>query len=293
METLVYKTEYLLQSSSHDYLEEREYLLTRTLTNEQGKVLSEIHYSPEGNVLQQYSYTYNAAGFLTEEKLTEEDGFVAEHRTYQPDEHNRIHKEFSHYTDGSFDTIQYSYNQQGLLVAKHTYDPDGEPESTETFEYRDGVLVHYLQRDADDNVLSEKTITPNQKGDPLEVEEYDGTDDSSYRQVSEYYPSGNRKETRTYDHNNKLVAKVTLTENPEGRLSEVVEETHQKKNTIRFEYDKAGNIISQQEYDRHGQLVGSIERTYDEDNKLISSKFFVDSQGKGLSKNYTLRQEWI
>lgn len=292
-ETLVYKTEYLLKSAVQDYLEEHEYLFTRTVFNEEGKVLSEIHYDQEGVIVQQYSYRYDANGFLTEEKLTEEDGFVAEHRTYQPDGHNRIKKELCHYTDGSADTIEYSYNEQGQVSRKQTFDPDGDPETTEEFEYENGFLIHYVQKDASGDILSEKTLTCNEKGDPLEVTEYDGGEDASIRIVNEYYPSGSRRETRTYDPNNKLVAKVVLTENEEGKLIEVVEETHQKKNSIRFQYDGAGNIISQEEYDRQGELVGSVNREYDSQNNLLSSRFFVNRQAKGSSRNYSLRQEYV
>jgi YD repeat-containing protein len=292
-EILIYKTEYLLTSTSHDYLEEREYLLTRTLYNPQGKVLTDTHYNPEGEIIQQYSCRYNPDGFLTEEKLTEDDGLVAEHRTFEPDEHNRIKTELCHYLDGSFDTIRYAYNHQGQLAHKQTIDPDGHTESTEEFTYENGFLTHYVHKDASGQILSEKTISCNPKGEPLEETLYDGDEDTTTYRVSEYHPSGGLKETRTYDQNNKLVAKAVFTENENGKLTELVEETHRNKSTIRFTYDQAGNITCQEEFDRNGELHASVTREYDEQNNLLNSRFFVNRQGKGLARNYSLRQETI
>jgi YD repeat-containing protein len=292
-ENRVYKKELLLKSSRQDHLEEHEFLFSHTIYNEQDKVVEEYHYDSDGKLVQEYQFMYDQNGFLREEILKQEDGFVAEHKTYEPDEKNNILKEFRHYMDGSFDTIFYHYNAQGLLSKKEIIDPDGDKESTEEFEYENGLLTRFAILDADNEIVTEKKITYDEKGNPEEVFDFDGSEGTSVRKVLEYYPSGTKKETLIYNEADQLIEKVLMTENSEGRLVQVVEENRTKKNTITFDYDQAGNIIAQEETDRNGELVSKVNRVFDENNQLISTDVFIHGGGKGVSKNYTLRQEYI
>ncbi len=292
-ETIVYKKELLLKSTTDNQLEEREYLFSHILFNENGKVAAERHYDPEGKIIQEYAFLYDQNGFLKEEILREDDGFIAEHKTYEPDDKNNIHKEFRHYTDGSFDTVTYQYNDQGLLRQKETIDPDGDLESVEKFEYNQSQLAHYELFDGEGELMSEKKITYDEKGNALEVYEFDGSEGQSVRKTIEYNPSGIKKETLTYDHAGKLVEKVEMKENSEGLLEQVIEETLTKKNTVDFQYDDHGNIVFQEEYDRNGELVSRVKRTFDDKKQLLNSDVFIHGGGRGLSRNYTLRQEYI
>lgn len=292
-ETLVYKKEILLKSAAENQLDEHEYLFSRTVFNDKGKVVSEIHYDAEENIAQEYVFGYDNDGFLREELMKEDDGFVAEHKTYEPDEKGRIAKEMRHYMDGSFDTVTFSYNDQGLVSKKVTIDPDGDTESVEEFAYVNGFLAHYTLRDENGEILSERKMEYDEKGNPVEVYEYDGSEGISNRKEIAYFPSGNRKETLLYNDAGQLVEKTVMKENEKGQLIQAVEETHTKKNTINFTYDEAGNIVSQEEFDRNGELVSRVERTYDENQMLLSSDVFIHGAGRGPSRNYTLRQEYI
>ncbi len=292
-ETLVYKTEILLKSATDNHLDEREYLFSKTVYNDKGKVVSEIHYDPEGKIMQEYVFGYDNNGFLREELMKEDDGFVAEHKTYEPDEKGRIAKELRHYMDGSFDTITFQYNDQGLVSKKVTVDPDGDTESIETFEYDNGFLSHYTQHDEEGDLLSERKMEYDENGNPVEVYEYDGSEGISNRKEIAYFPSGNRKETLLYNHAGELVEKTMMKENDKGQLIEVEEETRSKKNTIHFSYDDAGNIVLQEEFDRNGDLVSRVKRTYDENQLLLTSDVFIHGAGRGFSRNYTLRQEYV
>ena len=292
-ETLVYKKEILLKSAAESQLDEREYLFSKTVYGDKDKVMSEIHYDAEGNITQEYVFGYDNNGFLREELMKEDDGFVAEHKTWEPDEKARIAKELRHYMDGSFDTVTYSYNDQGLVSKKVTVDPDGDTESVEEFDYSGGNLTRYTLKNEEGEILSERKVMYDEKGNPVEVHEYDGSEGLSNRKVIEYYPSGNRKETLLYNDAGKLVEKTVMKENEKGQLVQTIEETHSKKNTVNFTFDNEGNIICQEEFDRNGELVSRVNRTYDENQMLLTSDVFIHGAGRGPSRNYTLRQEYV
>jgi antitoxin component YwqK of YwqJK toxin-antitoxin module len=291
-ELLVYKKDLLLKSSTHDHLEEHEYLFTHIIYNSRQQVVSEVHYDANGVIVQDYQFTYDDNGFLTGEILKEDDGFVAEHKTFEADEKGNIAREFRHYMDGSFDTINYSYNDQGLVSRKEVIDPDGETESVEEYEYTDGLLTRHAILDADGDIVNEKKIVYNSLKKPAEVIDFDGNEGITIKRVMEYYPSGNQKESYTYQ-DDELVEKVVTKEDENGNLILAEEETHHKKNTVNFAYDQQGNVVLQEEYDRDGNLITRISRAFDQENRLLSADVFMDGGGRGLSKNYSLRQKYV
>ncbi len=293
MESLVYKKDLVLKSSSDQELEEHEYLFSKTLYNKDGKVIGEKQYDAKGELVQDYIYTYNDNGHLIEEKLQEADGFIAVHKSFEVDDKGRILKEYRHYLDESFDTIVYHYDGNGKLIKKETFDPDNDLETIEEFSYEGDKIIRYLVSGADEEVLSEKKTTYDEKGNPVETEEYDGSVGESVKTVTEYHSSGNKKEVLSYNSSGQLFEKVTLKEDAKGRIIQVVEESTTRKNTLNFTHDDQGNVIYQDEFDRNGEMIGKVSRVYDENNKLVSSNVFIHGGGRGLSRNYTLRQEYI
>jgi len=292
-ESLVYKKDIVLKSATDQELEEHEYLFSRTIYNEDGKVISEKQYDAKGELIQDYIYSYNEHSYLIEEKLQEADGFIAVHKSFDFDEKGKIAKEFRHYMDESFDTIVYHYDEDGKLIKKETFDPDNDLETVEEFSYDGDRISRHQVADADGDILSEKKTTYDEEGNPLETEEYDGSVGESVKTVTEYHPSGNKKEVLSYNSSGQLFEKVTLKEDAKGRIIQVVEESTTKKSTINFTYDASGNVVYQDEFDRNGEITGKVSRVYDESNKLVSSNVFIHGGGRGLSRNYTLRQEYL
>jgi YD repeat-containing protein len=292
-EILIFKKEILLKSAHQNHLEEHEYLFSRSTYTHSGKVASEIHYSPDGKINQEYKFAYDDKGFLLEEILLEDGGFVADHKKYDMNNTGKIEKEYRYYSDGSFDTIEYVYNDKGQVVKSTTIDPDGEIEHIEEFEYESDLLVHYKAFDGEGDLISEKKTTYDEKGNPVEWLESDALEGTSLRIEAEYYPSGNKKQTLVWNEDDELIEKTLLTEDVNGRLAEVVEENANRKNTIRYEYDTEGNIIKQEEFDKKNNLVSSVSRVFAPGHQLISSDVFIDGAGRGLSKNYSLRHEYV
>ncbi len=292
-ESLVYKKDLVLKSASDDELEELEYLFAKTQFNKDGKVINEKQYNASGQLMQEYIYKYNESGFLVEEILQEEDGMIAVHKTWEVDDKGKILREFHHYMDETYDTLTFFYDDQGKPIKKETIDPDGDLESIEQLTWDGDHITQVLMQDADGDVLSEKKTRYDDQGNIIEVEEYDGSVGESSKKEIEYYPSGNQKQVLTYNDSGQLVEKVQMKEDAEKRIVQVVEETTARKNTINFSFDGKGNIIHQEEFDRNGELAGKVNRVYDENNRLLSSKVFIRGDGRGLSRNYTLRQEYV
>ncbi len=292
-ESLVFKKDIVLKSTAEKQLEEHEYLFSKTTFNEEGKKLSEKQFDSQGNLIQEYVYEYDPNGFLTLELMREGDDFVVEKKTFLPDEKGRIQKEYRHYMDESYDTVNYHYNHEGLLIKKEVYDPDNELENIEEYEYEGKNLIRFVLKDADEDILSEKRMKYDSSGNILELTEYDESEDTTIKKVYGYYPGGSKKEVLTYNEAGKLVEHVYLKEDNKGKVVQLIEETAHKKNTTNFSYDDKGNITNQEEFDKKGETVSRVNRKYNEHNILESSEVFIDGGGRGVSRNYTMRQEYI
>lgn len=289
-ESLIYKKDIVLQSSSDEELEEKEHLFSKTLYNKNGKITREIQYNEMGNITQDFEYKYDEKGNLTEKILHDDDGGFGEKVSFEYDENGKKSKEFIHYMDDTYDTIVYTRNEDGLTIKKETTDYDGDMESIEEFEYQNKNLVkHTLKNDAGETV-SIVEVTYNEEGNITEESEQNLEEGTTKIKQVEYFPSGNKKEVLTYT-NGHLTDKVTMTEDEKEQIIQIVEETPYQKNTISMKYDDAGNVIYQEESDREGKLLTHVSRQFDTKNRMVSSNVFIDGQGRRLSRNYTLRHD--
>lgn len=290
-ETLSFRTDLVLKSKYDEHLHEHEYLYTRIQYHESGKILKEIHYTPDGEAEQIYHYEYAPQGQLILEKLTEADDQVIDHKTWELDAHGQIIKEFRHYLDETFDTIEYQYNSQGQLTHKIHKDFDHEIESTEEFVYEGKHCVCHTIKDSEGMITSEIT----QKFDPsdllLEETQYDSLEDHFVKKTISYNQDGLKEEVLSYNNNNVLIGRVQLNYDDQKQLIQIVEEDTRKKNTINMQYDTHGNIIFQEEFDKLGNLINTVKRTYNAQNQPEKSEVFVET-GSARARNYSIRYEY-
>jgi YD repeat-containing protein len=290
-ENLVFRKELVLKDTTAEHLEEREYLLSKTCYDENGNLISETQYDSSENIMQETVYTYNEKGRLVEEILRDSEGFDVEHKSFELDESGKIIREFRHYMDEPYDTIEYVYDGD-LIIKKESIDFDGEAENTEEFVYRDGLLIENILKDQDSEIISLKQWVYDEKKNIIELKEIDFSQGVETRTEYEYYDSGNKKAVLVFDVADELIERTLITENEKGQIIRVVEENTRKKNTTNMVYDDKGNVVYQEEFDRNGELISKIKREYNEDNMIVESEVYVNGMGRGLSRNYTLRQEY-
>jgi hypothetical protein len=84
----------------------------------------------------------------------------------------------------------------------------------------------------------------------------------------------------------------TFTYDFEGRLSESMDETSSGIEITYTAYDSAGNIILQEEKTEDGELISSVERTYDSSNRPLNTSVFSRKPGQQLPQHYRMRMEY-
>ena len=280
----------LLQKTGNEPQE--ELLLTENHYDSNTNLIKEIQYGDIGQVEQLMLFEYDENGFIISEELRDASGEVLEKKTYEPDDKGRMACEFIHYADESADKIQYDYDAEGRLVSKKQYDDEGMLEWHSKLAYNGDKLISEITETADGGLVTENTYEYNEKGF-LVVAFINNTEESLWlRKEFEYDEEGNKLAITTFNQDGQAVERIKLENDDKGRPIQVVEENRRQKNTQILEYDEKGEIIFQEEHDVNGELVGQIERTFNNDGFLVESKVLIRNLQHGLTRNYSLRHEY-
>ena len=262
-----------------------------TAYNENEDITKEIHYSKEGDEESVNEYLYDSKGFMIEQQHFE-DGELVEKITYDANSDGLIGKEFRHYLDSSFDTIEYEYN--GLfLVRKTQFDSDMDIEHVEYFDWEKEKLVKECVKDANGELISEKKyVFDADYKNLLEFHLKDSNDGQALKTVYEYNENDIRTLVKVYDHKDRLLSRSSFLINEKNESVQIVEEDGLKTVNIYIEYDDRGNIIKQEDFNSDEVLIAKFEQTFDDDNLMIEYHAFVDKLGEGVNQNYNLTYDY-
>ena len=85
---------------------------------------------------------------------------------------------------------------------------------------------------------------------------------------------------------------MTFTIDENKKVSQVLDEDANHKNTTNIIHDANGNIIEETEYNFKEELNHKITRKYNDRNDIIESRVFIDTHNDGITQNYVIRYEY-
>jgi YD repeat-containing protein len=271
-------------------IREKEYLHQYTEFDETGHPIEAITYQPDGTVEHKYQYKYNSEGKVVDEILIESDDEVTEHRSMEYNEQGQLAKEYIHYLDGTADQLIYTYDKEGHLLSRRSIDSDGETGNYLVNVYEGDHLVSESEYDITGTIITQRKIIYDEAGNI--IEEVFKTPEENYNILYSYDEKGVASVRRRYNEDKHLMERNTFTYDFEGRLSESMDETSSGIEITYTAYDSAGNIILQEEKTEDGELLSSVERTYDSSNRPLNTSVFSRKPGQQLPQHYRMRMEY-
>lgn len=271
-------------------IREKEYMHQCTEFDEDGHPMVAITYNPDGTVEHKYQYKYNNEGKVIDEILLESDDEVTEHRSMEYNDEGQLVKEFIHYLDGTADSLLYTYDKEGRLLSRRSIDSDGETGNYLVNVFEGDHVISETEYDIAGEIITQRKIIYDENGNI--TEEVFRTPEANYNILYSYDEKGVASVRRRYNEEKHLMERNTFTYDFEGRLSESMDETSSGIEITYTMYDSAGNVILQEEKTEDGELLSSIERSYDESNRPLTTSVLSQKPEQQVPQHYRIRIEY-
>lgn len=266
-----------------------EYIINRTLYDENGNETERITYAASGETEERIIIRYTDGKPV--EEILELEGEVAERTTREFDEKGVMVREFRHYQDGEPDEISYDY-ENGKLVQKLVTDSDGEEGEKYLWHYKNEKLEKEESFDEYGRIDLVRIHTYNESGNLEETEETRISDDAKIRIVTLFDETGNLIQEKRYDAKGNLVARSTSMIGENNLPVQTEEETIMGKTISVFTYDEKGNNIKLEEKTSDDEAIGSISRQYNESGQIILTEVHMEPALNRPGQHYLLTYKY-
>ncbi|MDR2979753.1 MAG: hypothetical protein LBV02_04870 [Bacteroidales bacterium] len=253
----------------------RKYLETNVYYNEKGKAVKEEHFLPTGELETILVNEYDNKELLTTAKQFDEENILLHQVDFIYNDYQNIARQ-NHYfgNESTKHSIVFVY-ENGRLMREDIYEGDTLISTEKEYHYDDCEnLIKSIEYDEDKN---KKTVVINEYNEKNFVvkrvrDEVLEKDKRIY--YFEYDDEGNKIKDLIYDYEDILISKTLYTYNEKKQLLEKEEEDLDRylKTVNTFIEDQ---IVKSEVLGKEGELVSWMELTYDDDNLVVSQRYFA------------------
>ena len=246
--------------------------------DDNGHILREERYEPDGTLNTLTVNTYNENGELVQTEQYDQDDILLQKTVNKYDENQRLASQSNYYGDASEEYVtKYYYDAEGNVVKQEVYVDgnldyvektatfvNGRPDTvTENDDYGNAMYVHHYQYDEKGQV----TVYVRDEVQNKDRRTYEFT----------YNDNGDRVKDLIYDYDMKLIAKVNRTFDEQNRQTEVVEEDLDAYRRITMEYDE-DRVVKNTMFDKNGEITGWAEYEYADDGRQSMAREFIHDE---------------
>ena len=246
--------------------------------DDNGHILREERYEPDGTLNTLTVNTYNENGELVQTEQYDQDDILLQKTVNKYDENQRLASQSNYYGDASEEYVtKYYYDPEGNVVKQEVYVDgnldyvektatfvNGRPDTvTENDDYGNAMYVHHYQYDEKGQV----TVYVRDEVQNRDRRTYEFT----------YNDNGDRVKDLIYDYDMKLIAKVNRTFDEQNRQTEVVEEDLDSYRRITMEYDE-DRVVKNTMFDKNGEITGWAEYEYADDGRQSMAREFIHDE---------------
>ncbi len=287
----ILKFDFIVDENGNPELNEEGLKYSQATFDEDGRILEEIKFDPFGSVQEHYKKEYLQDGRIHKEYSFDENDDILEENEYHY-ENDKLKNISISYQDGSVDTENFIYDTEGKLLEKNLVTDEDEIESKTLYVYLEGKMIGERSYDEDGELFLEKKMKYNEKGLLTDEEFLNEEEGEKYRILNVYDEKGNLVEMKRYDNDDQLVEKTSFTLDHKNRIISTADETPEGAKQIEMRYDENDNLIFQEEKDAAGNISHTVNRTFNEDGKVVEVDAFVNLKGMGVDQRYLLRYEY-
>ena len=270
----IVKKEYQRVGYDAQDIEPLEYTEGYAEYDDNGLLVREERYEPDGSLNTLTVNTYNENGELIQTEQYDQDDILLHHY----DDKQRLTAQSNYYGDASEEYVtKYYYDEDDNVVKQEVYVngdldyvektttyKDGRRETeTENDDYGNPMYIHHYQYDENGRVAV------------YVRDEVQNKDRRTYEFT--YNENGDRVKDLIYDYDMKLIAKVNRTFDEQYRQTEIVEEDLDSYRRISMEYD-GDKVVKNTMFDKKGEITGWAEYEYADDGRQSMAREFIHDE---------------
>jgi len=287
----IIKKEYQRVGYNAQDIEPLEYTEGYAEYDDNGLLLREERYEPDGTLNTLTVNTYNDHGDLLQTEEYDQDHILLQKTVNQYDDNQRLMAQSNYYGDASDEYVsKFFYDGAGNVVKQEVYVngkldyvektttyKDGRPETmTENDDYGKPMYVHHYQY--------------NEKGQVsvYSRDEVQNNDRRTYEFT--YNDNGDRVKDLIYNYDMTLIAKVNRTFDEQNRQTEIVEEDLDTYRRITMEYD-GDKVVKNTMFNKNGDITGWAEYEYADDGRQSMAREFIHDEVE--PENFRMLRETV
>ena len=287
----IIKKEYQRVGYNAQDIEPLEYTEGYAEYDDNGLLLREERYEPDGTLNTLTVNTYNDHGDLLQTEEYDQDHILLQKTVNQYDDNQRLMAQSNYYGDASDEYVtKFFYDEADNVVKQEVYVngkldyvektttyKDGRPETmTENDDYGKPMYVHHYQY--------------NEKGQVsvYSRDEVQNNDRRTYEFT--YNDNGDRVKDLIYNYDMTLIAKVNRTFDEQNRQTEIVEEDLDTYRRITMEYD-GDKVVKNTMFNKNGDITGWAEYEYADDGRQSMAREFIHDEVE--PENFRMLRETV
>ena len=266
--------------------------------DEDGKVLAEVEYLPNGNPRSETYRTYNAQGKLIEKRINHVFEGTSERTVHLYDADGYEVEELQYYDDELYEKIVYTRDAKGNILTQERIDEEGEVVERYEMQYNEEskpISQKFFSGESPDR---EVILHYNDKGLCIKEEHKYVLDGEEVVEVYkfEYNENGKRVRTETTNAAAEINAYVNVEYDERGNPVKYESETFgfsNSKTIHRIAYDEHNRVLENELYDAvGGYLVSKDTTVYNEDGLVDEEEIYELNMSSSKKTHYRLVYEY-
>ena len=287
----IIKKEYQRVGYDAQDIEPVEYTEGYAEYDDNGLLLREERYEPDGSLNTLTVNTYDKKGNLVQTEQYDQDHILLQKSVNQYDENGLLVAQSNYYGDASDEYVTKFYYDDDNNVVKQEVYVNGKLDYVEkTTTYQDGRPETVTENDDYGNVMYVHHYQYDEKGQVsvYSRDEVQNNDRRTYEFT--YNDNGDRIKDLIYDYDMKLIAKVNRTFDEQNRQIEIVEEDLDSYRRITMEYD-GDRVVKNTMFNKNGDITGWAEYEYAEDGRQSMAREFIPDEVEPV--NFRMLRETV
>lgn len=267
--TRIIHTNYLRSGYGENDITQELFTEAEVAYDENGNILTERHFTPNGELESRVENSYDAIGHTVESAQFDSFDELCQKNVFYYGEDGKVARKGCYYGEGSPEYATVYVYENERLVREDAYDEEEFVSTEKAYEYdENGHVASTTEYDEDGNVLYRTTDEYDTAGRLAKRLREEPQEHDSRTFVFAYDEQGNKTKELMYNFDGKLIAKAYYRYDEQGHNVEMEEENLDIFRLTKYEYD-GDNCVKISQFDKDRMILSYSLYEYNDNGDVV------------------------